>query len=354
MKKILIITGENLKHYRVEMYNLLCDRYNITFAHTGNKVDNAKFTQLKIVNKVLGPFNKYINLPDLSTYHTVIFPFNIRLINLYYYLIKPNKFKLLLFGIGVTASYTRQYDHEKRLDFIKRFFLKKSDGAIFYEHYPLIKFQSQKINPNKLFPAYNTVLPPTNFQFSSKTFETFIFIGTLYKQKKIYDLLYAYERLFNKMGQNTPKLEIIGDGIEYSNIKSWIYKNKLTSNVILHGELINDVNLSPIFKRAIVCISPGQAGLSVQKCFSYGIPFVTTKRAITGGELFSIINKTNGFLYDGSIEHLSKIMFDLSSDVYDIKKISQRAFSFYNNFRTPEIWRDAFCDAIENQETITN
>ncbi|WP_271783956.1 glycosyltransferase [Aquimarina algiphila] len=345
-KKVLIIGGDGLTHYRLDLFNLLCENYDLTVAHSGNFLDRARFEQITVLSIKKGPFLKLKNVPNLSSYDAVIFSFNLRVLDLYKYLFRSRTFKLLFFGIGVSASYNNNYDEKKGLDFIRRYLIKKSDGAIFYEHYPLVKYQSYKIDSNKLHVAYNTIMPPNNFNFSEKTFESFMFIGTLYKQKKIYDLLDSYLELFIKMKSNTPKLEIVGDGDEFNNIEDWIIDNGLKNKVILHGKLTDEEDLSPIFKRALACISPGQAGLSVQKCFSYGTPFITVKNAITGGELFCIIDKINGFLYDGSIEGLSNIMFNIATGVYNIKEVSEKAYSFYYNFRTPQIWKMAFCKAI--------
>lgn len=341
-----MIGGDGLTHYRLDLFNLLCEEYDLTIAHSGDFLDRAKFKQIKVSSIKTGPFLKIKNVPDLLSYDVVIFSFNLRILDIYKYLFSSKTFKLLLFGIGVSASYRNNYDENKGLDFIRRYLIKKSDGAIFYDHYPLIKYQSYKIDPNKLHVAYNTIIPPDNFNFSEKTFESFMFIGTLYKQKKIYDLLEAYLELFGKMESSIPELEIVGDGEEYKNIERWIVDNGLKNKVILHGKLTNEEDLSSIFKRALVCISPGQAGLSVQKCFSYGTPFVTIKNAITGGELFCVIDKINGFLYDGSIENLSNIMFNIATGVYNIQEASEKAYNFYYNFRTPQIWKTAFCKAI--------
>ncbi|WP_449437266.1 glycosyltransferase [Pedobacter steynii] len=180
----------------------------------------------------------------------------------------------------------------------------------------------------------------------NKTFESFIFIGSLYKQKKIFDLLYAYEEVIKNLDGKVPKLEIIGDGDEYENIKEWIIMKGFNELVILHGNLNKDEDLLPIFNRSIACISPGQAGLSVQKCFSYGVPFITSFKAITGGEITSIMNGVTGFLYDSSISELSKILLRIISGEVDIKSISTKCFHFYNEFRTVDIWKEGFLKNI--------
>lgn len=345
-KNVLLIT-ETLPHYRVGLFNMLHDYSQLTVAHGGDTIENTKFSQKEIYIKQKGPFLKLENLPDLSLYDVVILTFNIRILNFYKLLFKKRNYKLLLYGIGVSASYKNKYDQNKKLDFIRKIFIKKSDGAIFYEHYPVIKYQSYKIDSAKLHVAYNTVMEPENYDLYKKKYESFIFIGALYKAKKIYDLLEAYFSVYKTLQGRIPKLEIIGDGEEYSNIKTWIKQYNLQDKVLLKGKITEDELLKPIFSRAIACISPGQAGLSVQKSFSYGVPFITSKDAITGGELFSIIHNENGFLYNGSIKELTKILYTIASNEVSTEELSHKAYLFYKNFRHPKIWNAAFKKAIE-------
>lgn len=346
-KKVIIIT-ETLPHYRVGLYSLLAKVYDLTIAYSGKQAVGTNFKHFEITKKRIGPFISLKNLPELALFDVVIMTFNIRIINCYKLVFITRNFKLLFHGIGVSASYKNLYDQGKTLDFLRKLLIKKADGILFYEHYPLIKYQSFKINPSKLHVAYNTVMPPTNFEFNNKTYESFIFIGALYKQKKIYDLLESYMDLFRQVNKDCLKLEIIGNGEEYDNILLWVKNNKLTEKVILHGEITDENKLKTIFLRGIATISPGQAGLSVQKSFSFGVPYITSRDAITGGELFSIIDNTNGFLYDGSISSLTSILFNINSGNFDMEEISKNAYVFYQKFRNPKIWLSGFIRAIDN------
>ena len=347
-KKRVIVITETLPHYRVGLYNLLGEEYDLTIAHSNGEVKGGNFKQIEITKSFIGPFISLKNLPELALYDVVIMTFNIRIINCYKLVFTKRKFKLLFHGIGVSASYNNLYDQSKALDSIRKFFIKKSDGAIFYEQYPLIKYQSHKIDSAKLHVAYNTVLAPEFFDFTKKTYESLIFIGALYKQKKIYDLLEAYLEFTKQCDKECPKLEIIGNGEEYDNITLWISDNELTKKVILHGKITDEVKLKTIFLRAIVTISPGQAGLSVQKSFSFGVPYVTSKLAITGGELFSIIDNTNGFLYDGKVSNLTAILLKINTNTFNIREVSENAYVFYQKFRNPKIWLSGFIKAIDN------
>lgn len=345
MKKVLLVT-DRLEHYRIPMFNSLCDRINLTIA-SGNKCENGsnQFAEHKMVVERLGPFIKYRELPDLNVFDVVIVPFNIRCWELWKQLFSRRTFRLFVFGIGVTASYGKNYDQKSVIDIFRTHILKKIDGAIFYEHYPYIKYLGKGINPALMSVAYNTVAPNVSFDFEQKRYESFIFIGTLYKQKKIFDLLNAYLVAYNKANGALQKLEIIGNGEEFNAIQQWIVLNSLEDQVILHGDITDDTLLLPIFNRAIACISPGQAGLSVQKCFSYGVPFVTSEFAITGGESFSIIHGVNGFVYSEDTTHLADILLKFSDDLTN-RKLAENAYLFYKHFRNVNIWKEGFLKNI--------
>lgn len=341
-KKVLLIT-ERLEHYRVPLFNLLAKSVDLTVIHTSSIVKDVDFKQKELICKSIGPFVKFYGF-DEDDYDFVIYPFNLRIINLFINCFNKTSCKKVLFGIGVAASYGKKYDEKSFLDFLRVFYLKKFDYAIFYERYPFVKYQSMNIPAEKMSIAYNTVSKNIDFNILNKTYESFLFIGSLYKQKNILSLIEVYHSLY-LINNNIYRLEIVGDGDEFARIEKYIYDNKLVGKIILHGKIISDDELLPIMQRSIVCISPGQAGLSVQKCFSYGVGFITTYNAITGGEISSIIENVNGDFYDGSSNGLSALMLKYL-DLEYAKKISNNAYDFYNRFRNEEIWVNGFIKNI--------
>ncbi|WP_262718497.1 glycosyltransferase [Bacteroides uniformis] len=108
-------------------------------------------------------------------------------------------------------------------------------------------------------------------------------------------------------------MRIVGEGEMRPFIEDFIRKNKLENNISLEGAIFDENVLAEQFKKAILCFSPLQAGLSVPKSMGYGVPFVTQKNAITGGELYHITSGENGVMYDNS-EELVEIMKDAILD----------------------------------------
>ncbi|WP_286964577.1 MULTISPECIES: glycosyltransferase [Acinetobacter] len=342
--KVLLINEGVLQHYRVSLFNSLTEDVDLCVAHIGDKVSGTEFNQITygIVN--IGPFS-YYSIDGLNEYDYVIFPFNLRNLNLYLELFKIRNYKKILFGIGVNASYRKGYDAKDLISVLRILFVKKYDYSIFYEKYPILKYISWGVSPKKMSVAYNTVTPNKKFNIEDKTYESIIFIGSLYKQKKIFDLIEAYSILI-KNDTNFLNLEIIGDGQEFNNLRNYIEEKGLQNHVKLHGNIITDDHLLPIMQRAAVCVSPGQAGLSVQKSFSYGVGFITTQEAITGGEILSIQEGVTGDFYDGSINDLVRTLKKYC-DINYCKSISINSYFFYNKFRSVRNWREGFLRNIK-------
>lgn len=342
--KVLLINEGYIQHYRIPLFEKLLDDVDLYVAHSGEFLNKVGFKQILIDHKKIGPFI-YYPIKDFDQYDFVVFPFNLRNLNLYFEFFKKTVYKKVLFGIGVNASYSKKYDSKNLMSLLRVLFVYKYDYSIFYERYPLLKYISYGISPEKMSVAYNTVAPNEKFNINRKTYESIIFIGSLYKQKKIFDLIKAYQVLINNKAIAL-NLEIIGDGEEFSNLIKYIEDNNLTNHITLHGSVTKDDKLLPIMQRAAVCVSPGQAGLSVQKCFSYGTGFITTQNAITGGEIFSIQDGVTGNFYDSSISDLVDKLA-LYSDLDYCEKISKNAYLFYNNFRSLNVWHDGFLRNIK-------
>ena len=337
-KKILFVT-EELSHYRIPLFKKIMRSYNLVIAaHKFSQVEESlNIIPLTIIN--LGPL-KYFRLPkNLEEYSTIIFPFNLRILNLYL----RKKSRSGLFGIGVRASLDNKYDSSLFDTLVRRKLLNKFDFAIFYDDYPKIKYQGMGIDPSKLFVAHNTIEEDIDFDPTTKSYDDFLFIGSLYAQKGIFRLLKVYLRLNLKL-EKIPILNIVGDGPERGNIESFIHRNKLDEKVILHGNLESKELLRKIFQRTCVTISPNQAGLSVLTSFSYSTGFITSTNAITGGERFNIIDGWNGEYFNSDCELLEKLELYLNKD-YAIK-IGVNSYEYYSKHRSSDNWKNNFIKAL--------
>ena len=92
----------------------------------------------------------------------------------------------------------------------------------------------------------------------------------------------------------------------------------------------NNFEIYPILSKAMVCVSPNQAGLSVLHSMAFGCPFLTSENAITGGEIYNIENNITGYLYDGTLKDLElKILWIINNPELNFK-IAGNAYDFYH------------------------
>lgn len=137
----------------------------------------------------------------------------------------------------------------------------------------------------------------------------------------------------------------MGDGPEFNKIKDLVKENGIDNKVILYGRIIEEEKLRDLFMRSFVCVSPGQAGLTVLKSFGYGVPFVTRQDAVTGGELLNIKNHENGILYSDD-KMLVDILKDVRLDPEKYIQMGNNAYEYYYAYATPQKMAQGVIDAI--------
>lgn len=350
MKKVLLLLP-SISDYRVCVYNLINEKYDFTVAY--NDRDNTKsvchFKKIKLRSKQRGNFfindgtfynfcngfDAVIYAPDVHCPIFCTLPF------------KKRNYPVIPWSIGTRASYKRKYDLNRKKgirDYIMYYILKKSDAIIFYMDKAIDYWGNFKLDRNKIFIAHNsTNVVPIKVENDKK--KNLIFVGSLYKEKGINILLEQYLSSQHVLKEKTPILDIIGGGAEYDNIQTYIQKNGLAFSVKLHGPIYDEFQLSSLFSTAVACISPNQAGLSVLKSMGYGVPFITRKDAITGGEIFNIHNNVNGVLYDED-SNLKKIIIDVVENHSLYIDMGIAAKDYYYKNATPEIMADGVIKSL--------
>lgn len=348
MKKVLLLQG-TIPHYRIPVFNELAQRVDLTVVHSEGPT--PKLVDFKTIYIPTIKIRYYIHKKNIlklaKNFDVVICMFDFSY--LYFKLLQlfPHKYKLIYWGIGVFAGYDARYD--SREDVAKKFKkrIKRADAMLFYSSYPVQRYSEMGVDRKKLFVANNTVkvLPCT---FSEER-DSILFIGSLYKQKKIDKLLENYYKAYAKE-KEIPQLLIIGDGIERDNIEKWVKEKKLEKKIRLLGQINEDEILKGYFEKAICCISPDQAGLSVLKAMGYGVPYITHKNAITGGEIFNIKNGVNGILLE-DFNQIQDIILDCVKNKRKYLSMGKAAQEHYYKNRTVQQMVDGFIDAIDYVES---
>lgn len=349
----VLILYNKLFHYRIPIFNILAQKYDLTVAYSYKPSDDlilkCNFETLFLPIKKIWKFvihsdniNKHCSKYDVVVAYGQTSWLSYSSLSLR----KKRNFKLLFWGIGVPASYNRNYDDGSPLyTFTADFFNKRADGLIFYSDYPIKKHVTRGFNENSLFVANNTVeVVKSEIKRGDK--DSILFIGTLYLKKGLQILLNAYLEAY-KINNNIHKLNIVGEGDEFNNVKLWIERNKLDNKIFLLGPIYDNKLKSEIFAKSYACFSPLQAGLSVLESMGYGVPFITTKNAITGGEIFNINNMINGMKLEDVIM-FKNIILDVSSNPQKYLDMGEMAFNHYWSCRKPEDMASGIICAIEN------
>jgi glycosyltransferase involved in cell wall biosynthesis len=351
MKPKVLILQKIIPSYRYPLFDDLNKKFDLTVGYQdqihSNEVQfltkkinsialfNLYFPTLKFF-KTISAFDVIIIMPDFHFLNFCILPF---------LLTQP---KIISWSIGMRASYTLLYDTEREktfLDSIMCKILNHCDANIFYYEHPL-KFWGNKIDHKKVFIGFNTVKVKKIKNISQEKKDSILFLGSLIKGKGIMDLIKSFEKSSFKRKDSNLILNIIGDGPEYSLIDKYIKQNGLSKKIFLTGAIYDDEELESYFKKAICLISPGQAGLTVLKSFAFGVPFITSNNAITGGERLNIVNGFNGLFFKYQRE-LDDILERCLNDKAFFRKMGKNAYNFYWNQAKMDVMVDGFEKAID-------
>lgn len=344
MKKVLIIYNY-CHHYRKEVFNSLSEKVELTILHSGKtlfseKVSGIKFKEVLISNYKIGPF---ILRPSLykytKDYDFYIILSDIRWLNsMLFFLFNFKKKKIILWGNWFTKS--------KIANYIRLYLSKKSFSNIFYHQNTKNQFVKSGIKETKCFVANNTIHVDQNLLKSNQKKNKILVVGSLNFRKRIDLLIKSFMRIQDSIPDVT--LEIIGSGDQLEFLKNLAENNE---RIIFHGRIEDKQVLSEFYSKAICEVSPMQAGLSVLQSLGFGVPFITHKNAITGAEIYNVIDEFNGFLFDSQKKQLDDIILNLCQNEKLINEMSNNAIKYYNSFCTNENMVNGFIDSINLSKT---
>ena len=190
-KKKVVVLQKRIKDYRVHLFDGVGELYETTIVgYLDPLIKGDNYSTLKLKHKYWPISLDYIFDKELHTLlkdaDVVIKSTDFRSINNVLLRKAAPKAKIIMYGIGVSASYNEHYDE---LDESKQYLkmIEKSDAVIFYYDYPKNKYVKQGANPDKLFAANNTVYVP-EFDLNRNP-ENIFFIGELYAQKGVVHLI---------------------------------------------------------------------------------------------------------------------------------------------------------------------
>lgn len=349
MKKLLIFQNE-LSGYNVPVYNLIAKHYDLTLAFYLNDKSNTncEFKKIRLSSRKIGPLRFVKGTRNLaSRYDVVCFVPNMR--NPSYCMLPflPHNYKLVNWSIGFRASYTTPYITERKhvpADRIFQSILSHCDATIFYMEKAKEFWKNTSLDLSRVFIAPNTT-DVKSIKIKPEIKKDILFVGTLYKGKGLDLLLDAYRHVVEELHPQN-KLHIVGDGSERNVLEDYVSQHHLEESVIFHGAIYDEQVLAERFSHALLCISPTQGGLSVPKSMGYGVPFVTRKDAITGGEIYHITPGVNGIMYEKD-EDLMSILEDACVNAQKYVEMGVKAKDYYDNHATINHMAQGAMDAFE-------
>lgn len=347
--KVLILQNE-ISAYSVPVYNAIAEHYDLTLGYYLKDKSNIEcyFKKMRLARTKIGPFIFLKGLRKFASMFEIvcIIP-NMRNLNYCMLPFLPHKYKLVNWSIGFRASYTHPYVVDRKHVFADNIFLQilsHCDATIFYMEKAKEFWRGTTLDMSRVFVAPNTtqVVP---IEIKPEIKKDFLFVGTLYKGKGLDLLLDAYRQVVEKQNPEN-KLHIVGDGFERKALEDYVTKHNLTENVIFHGAIYDENVLADCFAHALLCISPTQGGLSVPKSMGYGVPFVTRKDAITGGEIYHITPEVNGIMYEKD-EDLKFIISDACENPVKYIEMGKKAKEYYDNHATIRHMAQGAMDAFD-------
>lgn len=346
MKKKVLIGYNFILHYRVPLFNLLAEKYDITVLHSGISIHKTSDLYKEIIVPVY-KLRKFCYQPGLikelknNKYDVVILLFDVAWITtiLSFYFKKKSQ-RLILWGAWITNN--------KIANKLRLYFSKQVDANIFYTYKSAQDFLKLGIKKENIFVANNTFDVGITFDSSlSNIKDRLIFVGSLDKRKQNDILIRAFSNILSSI-DNQINLHIIGSGIEFDSLVKLVIELNITDRVIFKGKIEDQNILANEYKNAIASISFGQAGLSVLQSLGFGVPFITKENAISGGEIFNLKNNHNGILCKDDISDLESKLLFLCTNIDLARKLGANGFKYYQKYCTMNNMKNGFIDAIEN------
>tara|TARA_B100000427_G_scaffold209775_1_gene174797 strand:+ start:3243 stop:4346 length:1104 start_codon:yes stop_codon:yes gene_type:complete len=342
MDKIVILQNM-IPHYRIPIYNELSKYFEIIVIHSGKEESDIKnnFKDIELDLIKIGPFNiqrKLINTIRKESPDIVIMMFDITWPISFLLLFKP-KAKIIWWGLDVGKS--------KLSLKIKLLFAKMGYPIIFYHNSIREQFIKLGVKKDICFVANNTFHVENRIKAFNFDKKYFLSVGTLNSRKQLDVCIDAFVKI-NSSINNKMNFIIIGSGPEKFFLERKIINSGQSEFISLIDRITNPNDLEKYYKHAIASISYGQAGLSVLQSFSYGVPYITKKNTISGGEAGNIIHNINGIIVDDSTVSLERAIKKIICDHQYAKTLGKNAYNYYTENCTITNLVEGFKSAIES------
>lgn len=340
---ILVIQG-TLPHYRVGFFNALCEIDNVTVVHSGSPVRQLtdRFDEVILPMQRIGPFRVQRGLNNLIAQfrpEVVIAMFDLRWLATFPLMYRYDRhLKWVLWGLGEGAYGLATW--------AKRLLARRANPIVFYSDRSMKAFYDRLPKSDRLFVARNT-LHVANRKRSYLNAEKSIFlnVGSLDERKRNDVTIRVMRRLVDS-GLRVPKLVLVGEGAERGRLEQLVSELDMREYVDFAGFNNDPDVIASYYWKAIASVSYGQAGLAVLQSMAYGVPFITTRAAISSGESENIIDGQTGILCEDSPLALEKVLRELLADPDRPRRMGAAAYDHFSQTATMENMVARFREAI--------
>jgi len=351
----VLLLQEVFFQYRIPILEKLTDKYEIEVAYiqAGPGTEGASFPTRCLPSSKRGRIKRVAGLVGICRdYDAVVFQPHLSCIDFCRLpFVRNRSFRCISWDIGVRASYRKKFSLQAPMsleDRIYRLVMSRCDANLFYMPQMRELWAERGLDPSSLFIAHNTV-ETLDRPYSAAGRDSYLFVGSLYAEKRVDLLLDAYETAFHQAGgpADFPVLNIVGAGDMESSLMDQAKSLRSSERIVFHHAVFDESVLHELFSKAVLCVSPYQAGLSVLKSFAYGTPFVTRVDAITGGEILNIENGMNGVLYSDDSE-LPAILLDAYHQRDKYMSMGRKAYEYYRTEASPAVMAEGIADAVNH------
>jgi len=352
-KKILIITNKILK-YRDDFYRILGKEIDLTVIHHGsfNSKKNYRIEKTEIKNHFGFYYYKgLIEFIQKENFDVIISIFDLRFLNIYSLITSCYRSRLLFWGIGISTE--NGLKEKKVLDYFRLIIASKAKGLILYSQSVKDYYISKKFSKN-IFVAVNStkISKNANAVIDNTNSFNFIFVGSLAPRKGVDFFLKAFSEVIKQnICKKILKILIVGEGPEKEELKGLVEVLNLQESVCFYGKISDPNRLTELYKKSLLSFSINQAGLSVLQSLGNGVPVIASEDAITGGELYNIIEGETGFLVpsgteEEKINYLTNLIIKVIDNEEQIKSMRVVCRQHYLKKASLKQMKNTFITAI--------
>ena len=343
---MILVIQNRLPHYRREFFNELSNLDEVLVVHSGPPAFEIgdKFREQILRSIKIGPFvwqwglsgfirsvkpTSVIASADIRNIHSILAM-----------LLFDRKVRWIWWGMDRGAS---------SLAFrFKCWLALRSNPIVFYNNEILKIFLNEGIDSRRLFVANNTFHVSGSKSLANvPTKDIFLNVGTLDTRKQNDVVIRAFNEIYRRTGRDI-YLYLIGEGVERDSLEALVLALNLTGRVFLPGKIEDPQVLEDFYARAIASVSFGQAGLAVMQSKAFGVPFITKRNAISGGEKFNIVDGSNGIFCSDDMDSLVNAMSKLIEDPGYAKFLGVNAFTHYRDKASVSLMVDGFRAALNS------